>query len=173
MKWLYTKIVGTPVYDEGSRPIAMVQDLIIDPESGKLLAFMVNSSKRLIITPIDVLSWQDVIHVPNHDAIVEAADVLRVEEVLNGQTKIFHNKVETKSGKFLGRVNDFSVDTSSLMLQKLYVAKGFLGLIRYDGRIIQANDIQEILPGKIVVNEDLSIVREDIEPEVIKDMAMS
>lgn len=175
MERLYSKIVGTQVYEDGGeRPMTTVKDMVIDPEAGKLLAFVVNINKNLIITPVDVLSWTEVIRVHNHDAIVSADEVLRVAQVMAKHVSIFHNKVYTKSGEYLGRVNDFSIDSNVMMLQKLYLSKGFLGLIRYQSRIISAKNILEILPDRIVIKDETPIKEVLPEREVaLDDMAIS
>lgn len=172
---LYSKIVGTPVYEDGGeRPMTTVRDVVIDPENGKLVAFVVNISKNLVITPIDVLSWTEVIRVHNNDAIVVADEVLRIEQVMAKHVSIFHNKVYTKSDEYLGKVNDFSVDSNVMMLQKLYLSKGFLGLIRYQSRIVSAKNILEILPDRIVIKDETQVKEVLPEREVaLDDMAIS
>lgn len=170
----YSKIVGTPVYEDGGeRPITTVKDVVIDPEIGKLLAFVVNLNKSLVVTPVDVLSWTEVIKVHNHDAIASSDEVLRVAQVMAKRVNIFHNKVYTKSGEYLGKVNDFSIDSNVMMLQKLYLSKGFLGLIRYQSRIISAKNILEILPDKIVIKDETQVKEVMPEREVaLDDMAI-
>lgn len=161
MERFFTKIAGTPVVEDDSvRPITTVKNLVIDPESGNVIALIVNESKNLVILPMDVLSWGEAVHVHNSDCIVESEDVLRVSSVLKSGIRIYNKKVETKSGKQLGNVYDFSIDTNLMTLKKLFTAKGFLGLFRYDSRIIPAKNIIEILKDKIVVKGDIARERE-------------
>lgn len=173
MEKLYTKIIGTPVFDEEVKhPITAVKDIVIDPETGKLLALIVNLSRNLVIAPQDILYWGDQIQVHTHDSIIEGNEILRVEEVQKKGIRIFNNRVVTKDGKDLGKVYDFTIDSRETALKKLYVAKSILGLVRYDGRIIPAKEIVEILPRKIVVNSDLATVTEK-ENAVVEDLAIS
>ncbi len=173
MERFYSKISGTPVMeDDAMRPLTTIKDVLIDSETGKVIAFIVNLSKNLIITPMDILSWHDAIHVHDRDSIIEGNEVLRVENVQKSGTRVIHNRVETKDGKYLGKVVDFSIDSHSMDLKKLYVAKGFLGLFRYESRIIPAKNIIEILPEKIVVKEDLAVIKqEEKEKIVMEDLA--
>lgn len=162
MEKLYTHILDTPIFVEDHlRPLTTVKDLIIDPDSGKILAIVVNLSKNLIITPNDVISWGDVIRVGSNDVIIESTEIVRVDEVLKDGRRIFGNKVISRDGEDLGKVFDFAIDGTTLMLQKLFVAKGLWGLFRYAGRIIPAKDIIEVLPDKIVVKESMRPVKED------------
>lgn len=159
---LYTHILDTPIFEEDHlRPITTVKDLIVDPDSGKVLAIVVNLSKNLVITPNDMSSWGDVITVSSPDVIIDGAEIVRVDQVLKDGVKIFGNKVVTKKGEELGRVFDFAIDGSTLGLRKIFVAKGFLGLFRYAARIIPAKDIIEILADKIVVKASMQAVKEE------------
>ena len=161
MEKYFTKISGTPVVeDEGVRPITTVKNLLVDPETGNVIALVVNESKNLVILPMDVLSWGEAVHVHDRECIVESDEVLRVNNVLKLKINIFGNKVFTKSGKPLGNVYDFSIDTNTMTLKKLFTAKGFLGLFRYDSRIIPAKNIIEILKNKIVVKDDAAREKE-------------
>ncbi len=174
MDSFYTKIVGTPVLeDDNIRALTTVKSLVLDPESGKILAFVVDENRNLIITPMDVISWHDVLHIRNRDSIIHGDDVLRVQTVQKSGEKIFGNKVETKDGKFLGTVMDYSIDSNAMILKKLFVAKGILGLLRYDSRVISAKNILEILPDKIVVKGDLGTIKvEEVkEKRTMKGMA--
>lgn len=122
---------------------------------------------------MDVISWHDVLHICNRDSIIHGDDVLRVQTVQKSGGKIFGNKVETKDGKYLGKVMDYVIDDHLMVLKQLFVAKGLLGLVRYDSRIISAKNILEILPDKIVVKDDLGTVKvaEVKEKRPIKEMA--
>jgi len=173
MDRFYTKIVGLPVVeDDGLRALTTVKDLVMDPERGKALAFVVDHGKNLIITPIDVISWHDVLHIHSREVIIHGDDVLRVNEVQKSGIKIFGNRVETKTGKYLGKVIDFVIDNHSMVLKKIFVAKGFLGLLRYDTRAIASKNILEILADKIIVKDDMATVREEAkEKRTMEDMA--
>lgn len=171
MERFYTKTIGTPIFEDDSlRPVTSVKDVIMDPETGKMVALVVNTSKNLVITPMEILSWQDGIYVSNRDAIFSGNEVLRIQKVRESGIKIFNNKVETQSGKFLGRVFDFSIDNQTFSLKKLYVARGFLGLIRLDSRIIPQKNIIEILSDKIVVKDDLHGIKEKEGEMIMEDM---
>ncbi len=162
------------VEDDGIRALTTVKDMVVDQESGKVLAFVVNVGQNLIITPMDVLSWHDVLHIRSREEIISGDDVLRVQMVQKGGSRIFHNRVETKDGKYLGKVVDYSIDSNLMDLKKLFVARDILGLIRYDGRVIPAKNILEILPEKIVVKDDLAMVKEKVkEKRTMEEMALT
>ena len=109
----------------------------------------------------------------NRSDIIEGSEILRVDAVQRKEIKVFQNKVMSKDGDYLGMVNDFSIDSKSLVLKKLFVAKGFMGLVRYQSRIINKKDIIEILADKIVVKNNLGEVPQEAEGVVASDLAVS
>ncbi len=173
MERLYSNMIGTPVVeDDEIRPFTSIKDLIIDPDNGSLVAILVDINKNLIITAVDVYKWGDVLKVGDRNAVIEGKDVLRVEEIQKRGRFLPHSKVYTKNGVYLGKIIDFSLDSNDLGLRTLFVAKDFLGLLRYGNRLISFKDIVEVLPGKVIVKNDLAVVEEDKEMPV-KDMAVS
>jgi len=160
MEILYSKIIGMPVFvPENPRPLCIVQDIVIDPVSGKIIAFVVDSRRGLIVTPMDVFSMKHGVLIRDADDIVLAEDILSVKKIQSDE-KLFHKRVETETGKQLGIVVDIVIDDRSLTLNKLYTAKTFLGIIQFDGRVIAAKNIVEIRKNKVVVKDDSGEVRD-------------
>jgi len=152
---LYSKIIGTPVYEmDGLRPVLLVQDIVIDPENGKLLAFVVDERSGLIVCPIDVVAVRHGIVIRSESDLGHIDDVLRVKTVVEGIGSFFKKPVVTESGKTIGKVIDMALDEKFLVLTKLYTAKVFLGIVQRDARIIPAGNIIEVTAGKIVVKDD-------------------
>jgi len=159
---LFTNIVGTRIVDDDFKhPLTTVKDVLIDPEKGTLIALIVDVNKNLVVAPVDILAWGDIIRIPAHDAIVEGSEILRVTEVQKRNIRIFHSRVETKKKEYIGNVVDFSIDLNTLALKKLYTAKNFLGFVRYDTRIIPAKNIEEIKRDKIIIKGNFQPVREE------------
>jgi len=162
MEKLYSNIVGMPVFlDEGRQAVNTVKDIVMNSETGKLLAFVVNKRKGLIIMERDVLQWGDVLHIHGHEDVVEAEDIVKVKNVLERGVRIFGNKVETKDGREIGMVVDMAVDNKSFSLKKIFVAKRVLGLLQYDQRIIPAGKIVEVLEDKVVVESDVEVLKDE------------
>ncbi len=172
MEKLYSEIIGTPVFeDDAPRPFTMVRDLVLDPEMrGKLIAFVVNGGRGRILSPVDVISWGNVMKVHSAGDVTEVENVLRVDAVLKNGVKFDGAKVETEKGEKLGHVFDLGVDNKTFDLRRIFVAKSFLGLLRYESRIISAKDIVEVLADKIVVKEGTRKVKDEAKGAV-KDMA--
>jgi len=173
MEKLYSNIIGTPVIeDDVFRAIAVIRDVVVDPESGNVVAFIVDPSRNMVIAPVDVLSFGEFIKIHSSESIVEGKEIFRIDRVQKRGIKIMGNRVESKDEEYIGKVVDFSIDAKTLTLKRLFTAKGFLGLIRYDQRIIAAKNIIEILPEKIIVKENLKTSKEE-KRVAIEDFAVS
>ncbi|MFA5948445.1 MAG: PRC-barrel domain-containing protein [Candidatus Gracilibacteria bacterium] len=170
MEKLYSHIIGTPIFEEDiRRPIAAVRDVVMDTETGKVIAFVVNTYKNLVVAPVDVVSFGTAIKI-HPDAIISGEEVLRVSAVQKKGIRIYKNRVFTKSGIELGRVIDFSIDAKMLVLKNLYVAKGVLGFLHYGSKIIPAKCIIEVLHEKIVVQD--STVKEALKEEILNEVSV-
>lgn len=171
MERLYSKICGLPVFAADSlRPICSVIDLVIDPNSGKVLAFLVDARKWLVVAPIDITAIKHGVFIHDYEDIIPAEDILRVKEVLNKYGSLYKKKVVTESGVKIGKIFDYVVDdfgggnsgngphgqlVGALSLKKIYTAKNLLGIAQFDGRIIMAANIIEVMPDRVIVKDDV------------------
>jgi sporulation protein YlmC with PRC-barrel domain len=160
MEIFYSKLVGMPVYEtDGLRPILLVQDVIIDPENGKLLAFVVDERRGIIICPTDIVTVRNGIVIRSEEDLGRYDDVLRVKTVVENVGSLFKKPVVTENGKVLGKVVDFALDDKFLVLKSLHTAKVFFGIVQYDTRIIPAGNIVEVTAAKVVVKDDEAVER--------------
>ena len=137
---------------ENLRAVRSVQDVVIDPANGKVIAFAVG--KGMVVTPGDVLSMKHGVLVDDFEDIIESEEVLRVGKVLKEYGVLSGKKVVGENGNAFGKISDFVVDDSVFALKKIYVSKNLLGMVHYDNRIFSAKDIVEILPDSVVVKDD-------------------
>ncbi len=162
----YSKIIGSFVYNEALMPFAVVKNVLVDPETGKLSAFKVSGGPDKVIIPIDILRWKEVLIVEGADSIVDSSDIVAVDRVLKSGIKIYKNNVVAKTGEYVGRVYNFTLDSDSFALKNLYVAKSFWGIFKCDKRIISSKEIVEILKDKIVIKKDKDVVHDLSEEEI-------
>ncbi|MEK9132983.1 MAG: PRC-barrel domain-containing protein, partial [Patescibacteria group bacterium] len=150
---LYSEFIGMPVFSEySSSPLALIKDAIIDPENGKLLALLVKNNH--IIVPMDIeRSTTSAIFIADNDRILPVDDVLRVKMVLSRHISIPSAKVITeKNHEYLGRVTDFEIDTTHMVLANIHVAKQFL-FLHFNERIIDFKHIVRIEKHSVIVKE--------------------
>ena len=171
MQKLYSEIIGMPVLTEYSdRPSAFIQDIIIDPENGSVLAFRVK--RNHIIVPYDVESIGRALIIADSNRILPIAEVLRVENVFNMNINIIGARVITEKEKIeIGHVVDYEINTTTMSLTKIHSAKTFL-FFRFNDRIISYKNIVKINKHSILIKESLRKVTQ-IEKTVVPESAFA
>lgn len=159
MEKLFSEMLGMPVIAESDGHIlGRVMNILIHPDNGQILAFSLDFSFGKIVLPVDVRGiFREMI--VREDDIASSDDVVRISEVLERDCPVYATRVVAKNGKFLGRVFDYSVNIDMGMMTNIFVAKSFLGLVRWNQRIFSFSNILEIKPKKIVVRSDVAEAR--------------
>jgi len=151
MKKTYSQIIGTSVAIEELGRVARVTDLLIDTQTGKIACFFVNTGKMQIITPNNILFFGQAIIIGDMDDIIDAHDIVRVNEVIKKDIRLLKSKVQTQKGEILGTVHNFIVDVKFFGLTTIIVYKSFFGLFKTSNLLISARDIVKIEKGLITV----------------------
>ncbi len=168
MKKLYSELLARPVMSRDSaKPVARVFDVILDPASGNFVALSVYPALRKVVAARDIVSWTPEITIRDSDSIIEPSEIVRIQKVLDSHAAFIGNRVETESGKYLGRVYDFLLDVNLGALLKIIVAHDFLGIVRWNERVIPAGEIIRTEPERIIVKDDLLIEPLPSQPEQV------
>jgi len=150
-------------------PIAIAVEPIINPHNLKILGWWCKSPGS---TVLHVLLVEDVRQVsPNGLAINDDTDLtnpnelVRHKEVLHTHFELIGKDVKTKRGK-LGKVSDYSYDSDSMLVIKLYVARPLTKIFSSeDTLIIDRSQIIEITDHYILVKDtDVKVTEEEIAP---------
>jgi len=158
---MYSKIIGMPVFSpESVRPHFSVQDIVFDPENGKVIGFVVDRRGQNLISPMDIISIKNGVLIRDANDLVEVDDVLRVKEVFDDGRNIIGKKVQTESGVGLGKVIDASIDREGLSLVKIFTAKVVLGMVHHDQRVFPLKNIIEVTDRFVIVKDDEGKVTE-------------
>lgn len=152
MQKLYSELIGLPVFDEYSpTPLALVRDIFIDPENGRVVAFAVKNNR--IVVPLDIERLGRGLFIKDQSHIVPTDDVLRVAEVVERKTKIIGARVITQHTKtYLGRVVDYEIETRDMTLAAIHVAKTFL-FFHFQEKIISYRSVIKINKESIIVKD--------------------
>lgn len=139
--------------------MAYVTEAIVNPRNLKIEGFYCMDSisgQELILLAQDIreLSKQGYI-VDDHDVLAEAADLVRLKDVLEMHFDLIKKPVVTISKKQVGKVNDYAVETSSLYIQKLYVAQSFWKSLTGGALSVDRSQINEVTSKRIVINDPL------------------
>lgn len=157
MQKLYSELIGMSVLTEYSNSlIALVKDIIIDPENGRVLAFVVKQNR--IISPMDIETININLVIHDSDRIVSMNEILRVETVAKMDIPIIGAKVISERGKkYIGRVVDYSIDTRHMALSSIYCAKSFF-FFRVDERIIPYKNIIKITKNVVTIKDSAEVL---------------
>lgn len=154
----YTTILGAKIVEqETGEELAVVYDLIIDPETGKLEAFWVNqgffSGAEKILSLNDVIEWKIKVYIQDTDVFINPAEILKIKEIIKKKIPIFMHKVKTLSGSKLGRVIDIFFDPITNKIIQIQIAKSLLGL-KYAKRLIPFSEIYQITREAVFLKDE-------------------
>jgi uncharacterized protein YrrD len=153
-----SQIKGLPVGSTDTQErVGTVSDIIIDPDSGGLLGFVVKSG---LLGSNKVLSFHDVtgidhsvILVKEPESVLPVAEVAPIKHALADRRKLLKGKVVTEGGTNLGRVTDVVINTDTAMVTKLYISHVL------EERIVSAEKIVKVTKDHIVVKDDVVLGR--------------
>lgn len=155
-----SKLVGVDVLSlHLGGPIARTVEPVIDPNGLKVVAFtltgpQVGGENGDILETKSVREYAEMgMIVDSVDELVKREDVIRLGEVMKLNFRLVGMKVESRSGKKLGKVEDYTVDSLSFQIMQIIVKrpafKGFLDPELTIGR----SQIVEIDDYRIVVKD--------------------
>ncbi len=139
--------------------VGQVYDVIVDPQNGRILAFLIN--KNNILKKAKILAIKDIYNLEPDSVVIEKADliafleeVVQAKQIFKDKIKIINNKVICESGTYLGRVEDFVFDSTNYISVKLYVKTGFLQNLFKGELIIPWEKIHSITKDAIIVYDE-------------------
>lgn len=137
--------------------------LVLNPANLKIEAFKCNINKSK--TPLYLLN-QDIrdmtdnkIFINDFEVLSEANELIRLKELIDLNFIIVGKMVVTKSKQKLGKVKEFSVENTSLFIQKLYIAQPIYKNIYGGQLIIDRNQIVEVTNTQIIVKDIVQATR--------------
>ncbi len=137
-------------------PIAVVTQAIINPDNLKIEGWHVldKSDERLILLSSEV---RDIIEqgiaVNDHSALSPAEDLIRLQALLELDFELIGKPVTTQSGKKLGKISDYAVDSSSLFVKKLYASQSIVKNFAGGTLSIDRTQIVEITTRRIIIED--------------------
>ncbi len=137
--------------------VATVIEPIINPNNLRIEGWYCQDSldkSRLVLLSKDIrdLLPQGFI-VDDHEVLTEPEELVRLREVIDIAFVIDGKPVVTVNGNKLGKVNDYAVETTGFMIQKIYVGQSLLKSLSGGNLSIDRSQITEITPRKIVVQD--------------------
>lgn len=138
-------------------PVGTTLSTIINPNNLKIEGFYCSdrfSKSRLVLLSQEI---RDIISegivVNDHEALTDPEDLIRFNKILALKFELLGKKVVTTDKKQLGKVDDYSVDSSSMYIQKLYVAQSLVKNFKGGQLSIDRTQIVEITDKKIIIQD--------------------
>lgn len=156
--------------------LATLAKPIIDPANLHIIAYEIEgpllSQHPSFLRTADIREYGRLgMIIDSSDEIVGLEDVLKIEELYSrGFSLIGLNVIDEHKHK-LGKVSDYTLDTTQYTVQQLNVSKGFLRGITDTGLLIHRSQIVEINNKEIVVKstatKSVEPVMETIRPDFV------
>ncbi len=154
---LFSSIKNVPVFElEYGRKVGNVGGIIVNNENFtiSLIEVVNNSVYYLLPADITVVDLEKILIRSNTD-VSDKDDLVRYKAEISKSYSPIAKIVETASRMRLGRVYDFSFDTNSFVLKKLYIKVPLLKRLLTPKLIIDKKDIVETTKNKIIVKDSL------------------
>lgn len=168
----FNQIIGMPIvgFEDGS-PLAMIKDIIIHPDTGKIEGFWVKPLtlpiKDGILLSDSILEWKKNVYIKDEREIAEPDEIIKIEEVLARETYFIGNTVKNESEEVIGKVFDVDFDTKKYYLKNIYIEKSIIGF-KHSQRMLPYDSIIKVLPEYILV-KDIKDKKETVEGRVMLD----
>lgn len=137
----------------------MAEEAIINPNNLKIEGWHCTdhfSKRDLILLSQDV---RDIvpqgIAIDDYDRLSEPGELIRLQEILSLQFELIGKQVYTDTGRRVGKVNDYAVDSTSFLVQKLYISQPVYKDFKGGQLSIDRQQIVEITDKRIVVRDVL------------------
>jgi uncharacterized protein YrrD len=158
MLQLSAAIINRPVMSlRTGGEVATAVTPIINPDNLKIEGFYCNDrfeNKELILLYQDI---RDIIPqgivIDDHDVLVSEEELVRLKKVLELQFELIGKPVETVDKEKVGKVSDFAVETTTMMIQKLYASQSILKSFTGGSLSIDRSQIVEITQKRVIINE--------------------
>jgi uncharacterized protein YrrD len=154
-------LLNLPIINlDSGKTLAWLSDIIIDPENGKVLGlvatlgFWVKTKKAVAFSDIYEFGPEAIL-VRDDESLINISNIVRIKKIIDQKIFILGSKVVTKSGKRLGRVKNFVVNTDLGILVKIYVESLWGKSFIKGTLVIPAARIISIERKKIIISDEL------------------
>jgi sporulation protein YlmC with PRC-barrel domain len=138
-------------------PIATITGPITNPDNLKIEGFYCVdrfSKKQLVILYSDIRDILPNGYVVNdHEVLSEPEELIRLQKIMEIDFELIGKQVVTTNKDKVGKVSDYATESETMFIQKIYVAQSVLKSLTGGSLSIDRNQINEITPKKIIINE--------------------
>jgi uncharacterized protein YrrD len=169
---LGSRTIGTAVMSlqTGAR-LARTAKAIIDPAKLSIFAYELDgpllSERPAFLRVADIRETGGIgMIVDSADEFIGLSDVIKLEELYTLGFPLVGMKVVDEHRRKLGKVEDYTLETGSFVIQQLHIKRGILQGITYTGLLVHRSQIFEINDAHIVVKGNDSKVKTPATPRM-------
>jgi uncharacterized protein YrrD len=137
--------------------VATVIGPIINPDNLKIEGFYCEDrfdKHRLVLLCQDIRDMLPQGFVINdHDVLAEPEELVRLQKVMSIDFTLIGKQVVTVDKEKVGKVSDYATETGGMFIQKIYVSQSILKSFTGGNLSIDRNQVHEITPKRIIINE--------------------
>ena len=147
------------------QPEASIQQGIIDPFRLLLCGFYTSYEPNILLTSnIRELNLEQAL-IDDVDAFSAKSELPRLEEVLSIDYQLLGKRVQTRSQKNLGKVEEYVFDSIEFKIQKIYIHQPMWRNINGQTLIVDRRQILEVNDKHIVVADAIVEARQALNPQ--------
>lgn len=156
---LASQIQDSPILSiRHGHPVAMAGAMLVNADKLEIAALFCKSpgwrgsSHVLLLRDIREYSRSGII-IDSLEDIEDIGEIVRLGDIVERNYQILNKPVVTESGQKLGKIEDFSVDTVSNKIQKLYIKPSLLKNLMVNNLIIDRAHIVKAEDDRVVVSD--------------------
>lgn len=137
--------------------IGTVKELVIDMGKLEVMAFYCNvhqshNASLLLMRDIRQIS-RDALIVDSVEDLSDPTDIVRLQSTLHENYSPVGAQVVDQQGRKLGKVEDYSINIKTGLVQKLYVHQSFMRSMLFNNVLVDRTQIIEAKPRRFIVND--------------------
>jgi len=154
-----TKFFGLPILANRSESIiGRIKTPLINPDKGKVEVFLLNKPGK-VLSPVDIRKCtKSFVYVADESSFADSRDITSLSKLSMKSAILFNKRVVSMDKKYLGRVVDFTIETSTMHLNAITVFHSKFFIFKQITKIIPAKLINKITEKEIILNIDSSIL---------------
>ena len=157
---LGSKLLSTPIMSlQTGGQLGTVEKPVIDPAQLKVLAYEITGplldERPALLLTADIREYGHLgMIIESNDEIIGVHDVIKIEAIYDLNFNLIGMPVIDEQKRKLGKVEDYSLETGSFVIQQLNVKRGLLRSLTDTGLLIHRAQIVEINNQAIVVKSN-------------------
>lgn len=151
------------------QPIAVLTRPVVNSANLEVMAMQCEIDRRKpgVILMRDIRQFaSDCVIVDSFDEIEDPNEIVRLKGIIKENFDPIGNSVVNEGGHRLGKVEDYTINLQTYMLQKLYVHQSLMKSILFNNLVIDRTQIIDVTSKQFTV-KDASIKKGSLAPQPV------